>query len=247
VRIALLADIHANVEALDVCLDAARNARVDRYVFLGDLVGYGPDPVAVIDRVAILREAGAVVIQGNHDEAAAVTTPSAMSIHARRALDWTRQQLSTTHAAFLGGLPIIDEDGDRLYVHASAAAPGEWRYLHDNADAIASLAACRSRVTFCGHTHVPALFHAQGGRAPSHFRPQANTPVALSKLRRYIVVLGAVGQPRDRDPRACWGLYDTRDDTITLRREPYDVETTTAKIMAADLPEWLATRLIDGR
>lgn len=245
-RIALLTDIHANIEALDACLAAAEAVHVDAWVCLGDLVGYGPDPKAVVERIAGLRARGAVVIQGNHDEAAAAET-AAMSENARLAIDWTRARLSADERRFLRELPLQARDHDRLYVHASANDPAEWHYVDAPSTAGASLAATDARFTFCGHTHLPALYHALPGRAPAFFRPLADKPVPLSRLRRHVVVVGSVGQPRDRDPRACWGLFDTADNSIAMRRVPYDVDETMRKIKAAGLPEWLADRLAMGR
>lgn len=245
-RIGLFADIHGNAEAFDACLAAAREAGVEQFVFLGDIVGYGPDPARALDRVAELVQAGGVVVQGNHDEAVAAG-PRAMTSTARQAVDWTREQLGSAQREFLGALPLTHAEDDRLYVHASAREPAAWTYVHDRADADKSLAATEAFVTFCGHTHVPALFHALAGRRASHFRPLPGKAVPLSKLRRHVVVLGAVGQPRDRNPRACWGLYDTAERTVTMRREPYDIEATVRKINAAGLPEWLGERLFHGR
>lgn len=245
-RIALLTDIHANLEALDACIAAAAASRVDAWVCLGDIVGYGPDPSAVIDRIAGLGARGAVVIQGNHD-AAAAAEQAGMSEKARLAIEWTRARLTAEERRYLRELPLDHRDGDRLYVHASANDPAEWHYVDAPSTAGASLAATDARFTFCGHTHQPALYHAHAGRAPTYFRPHADKSVPLPRMRRHVVVVGSVGQPRDRDARACWGLFDTSDSSIVMRRVPYDVDATMRKIKAAGLPEWLADRLALGR
>src|SRR5215210_803430 len=126
--IALLSDIHGNREALTACLADAARAGAEHYVFLGDLVGYGADPVWVVDRVAEMVLAGAIAILGNHD--AAINNPTeSMNEAASAALKWTRTRLNTQHRSFLARLPLTAEDGDRLYVHASASAPDSWIYV----------------------------------------------------------------------------------------------------------------------
>jgi predicted phosphodiesterase len=161
-RIALMSDIHANREAFDACLVHARAAGVERHVFLGDFVGYGADPEWVVGTVMELVEDGAIAIAGNHDRAVGIER-GGMNDIARRAIDWTRGRLDVAAAAFLARLPLAIEDEDRLYVHADASAPAQWRYVEDRATAAASLAATRQRVTFCGHVHVPMLFDEDGG------------------------------------------------------------------------------------
>lgn len=245
-RIGLLTDIHANREALDAVLAAAAADRVDRFVLLGDLVGYGPDPEYVVERCARLVEDGAVCIKGNHDEAAIVSTYP-MSENARVAMDWTRRRLGADHARFLAALPMEKTEDDRLYVHASAEKPEKWLYVNSIAAAATCLAATPARYVFCGHTHKPAHFFSLGGRTPSVFVPIANTALPLSPIRRSVTVVGAVGQPRDGNAAACYGLLDLGERCITMRRVPYDSETTLSKIKAADLPAWLGMRLQVGR
>jgi diadenosine tetraphosphatase ApaH/serine/threonine PP2A family protein phosphatase len=241
--IALLADIHGNREALQACLADAERAGAERHVFLGDLVGYGADPAWVVDRVTAMVEAGAVALLGNHD--AAVLVPSRnMNAAAAAAIAWTRTRLSAAQRAFLGRLPLAIEDGERLYVHASADAPDTWTYVLGPLEAFDSLQATRHRLTFCGHTHIPALFE-EGARLPAH-RVPGKTPIRLLKKDRWLAVLGAVGQPRDRNPAACYGLLDDAHDTLTYVRVPYDVERAAHKILEAGLPEFLAERLTMG-
>ena len=214
-RTALLTDIHGNIEALAACLDHAAALGVERYVVLGDLVGYGPDPGAVVDRVQQLAEAGAIVLKGNHDEAIA-RGGERMNEVAAEAIRWTRDRLTAGQKTFLAGLPLTVREGDVLYVHASAARPAQWAYVNGIDAATTSLDATDARLTFCGHTHVPALFHRLPGRRVESYVPQPGKPVPFSRARRYLGVIGAVGQPRDRNPRACWGLLE--DAGLTLHR-----------------------------
>ncbi len=216
-RIALISDIHGNLEALEAVLSDVADAGIDRIACLGDVVGYGADPVAVVERVGELVGQGAVCLKGNHD-AAIETGTRGMNDTAAAALDWTARQLPDAHRGFLAGLPLAHEDGDILYVHASAARPATWPYVTSADEAAASLDATDARLTFCGHTHVPALFSILHGFAGTtgktvSFRPTAGRPVPLSRIRRHLAVMGSVGQPRDGDPRAAWVCTTRRRTT----------------------------------
>lgn len=245
-RIAVFTDIHANREALEACLADARRIGFDKLVFLGDLVGYGPDPQWVVDTVATEVQRGALAVLGNHD-AATLKRDDTMTEHAARAMVWTRGALNDKALAFLAALPLTVTLEDALFVHASARTPERWPYIIDRLGADACLAACEDRLIFVGHTHQPAMFHQLPGRPSQHFRPLANKPVPLTGRRRWAIVVGSVGQPRDQNPAAAWGFYDTGDNSYTQCRVAYDVETTVAKIAAADLPSWLGQRLTIGR
>jgi diadenosine tetraphosphatase ApaH/serine/threonine PP2A family protein phosphatase len=243
--IALFGDIHANREAFTACLDDAARLGVDRCVFLGDLVGYGADPVWVVERVAALFEAGAVGVCGNHD-AAALNPSESMAKLARTAIEWTRAQLGDAHRAFLARLPITLTEADRLYVHASAAAPDSWIYVRSAREAFQSFRATDQRLTFCGHTHIPTLFNESATSLPQQHEPADDKPIPLLAQRRWLAVIGAIGQPRDGNPDACYGLFDDATNTLTYVRVPYDVDIAARKIRAAGLPAALADRLTLG-
>lgn len=243
--IALMTDIHGNREAFTACRAHAEQAGVRRYVFLGDYVGYGADPGWVVDQVAALVRAGAVALLGNHDQAA-FSAGGDMNQVAREAIVWTRSRLEDRHREFLSSLPLSVEDGDRLYVHASAEAPARWPYVLGPDNARSSLLATRHRLTFCGHVHVPALYRLTETEKLADFRPKSGVAIPLLKHRRWLAVIGSVGQPRDRDPAACYGLYDDEQDTLTYVRVPYDVTTAARKIVDAGLPTVLAVRLEHG-
>jgi diadenosine tetraphosphatase ApaH/serine/threonine PP2A family protein phosphatase len=246
VLIAILSDIHANREAFEACIDAVGRDGADRIVLLGDIVGYGADPEWCVDRVRRLIEDGAVAVRGNHDDAAAKGTQS-MTSNARIAIDWTRNRLDNEARDFLGALPMRIEDEDRLYVHSDASAPASWRYVLDTDDARRHLAACTALVSFCGHTHRPAL-HCQAGMGRvTSFTPNSAEPIALTRQRQWLAVMGAVGQPRDGNPAAAYGLYDTGSREIRFCRVPYDAEAAARKVVEAGLPEALATRLLRGK
>lgn len=244
--IALLADIHANREALVAVLAHAREAGVQRHIFLGDVVGYGADPAFAIETVGEHVERGAVALLGNHD-AAIEDGSEGMNDMAAAAIAWTRDVLKPSHRAFLQRLPLAHEEGERLFVHASARAPATWPYVTEPRDAERSLAATDARTTFVGHVHVPMLFHMGPSGRAEYFRPVAGAAVPLLRQRRWLAVIGSVGQPRDGSAAAGYALLDTHKDTLTMQRVPYDVETAQRKIRAAGLPETLARRLSAGR
>jgi diadenosine tetraphosphatase ApaH/serine/threonine PP2A family protein phosphatase len=246
VLIAIFTDIHGNREALEACLAHAQRYPVDRYVFLGDLVGYGADPRFILDTVAEFAKRGAIVLLGNHDSAAS-GTPESMNVDAMLAIEWTRQQLNPAQRDFLASLPLTAEDDDRLYVHASAALPAAWDYVVDERAASRSLMATDAAITFCGHTHLPALFYMTATAKIAGFEPDAGVAMPLTPQRRWVAVIGAVGQPRDRNPAACYALYDDGPRTLTYIRVPYDVDTAARKIRDAGLPPFLAARLAWGR
>jgi diadenosine tetraphosphatase ApaH/serine/threonine PP2A family protein phosphatase len=245
-RIAILTDVHANREALDATLHVVRNVAPDQIALLGDLVGYGPDPVYAVEKAAELLDRGAVCLLGNHDEAV-VSNRFDMTSHARIAAEWTRQCLSPAHLEFLRYLPLAVRAGDRLYVHASAERPEKWSYIGDTEAAQRCFAATEVRDVFCGHTHVPAIYYKLGDKRPVVFLPRDNVAAPLSALRRHVVVVGSVGQPRDRNPAACFALLDTQRATVTMMRVAYDYDTTARKIEACGLPAWLGMRLKIGR
>lgn len=244
--IAFFSDVHGNREAFTACLADARRRGVARFVLLGDYVGYGADPAWVVETVAELVGRGAFAVMGNHD--AGVETPDpGMNPVATAALAWTREQLSPTHLGFLRSLPLSALDEGRLYVHANGWAPGDWGYVTSSVEAERSIRSVQQRWTFCGHTHVPMLYHMAPHRPPGEFEPLPNKPVPLAASRRWLAVMGSVGQPRDGNPAACYGLLRRDPLELTMVRVPYDAEEAARKILAAGLPESLARRLKTGR
>lgn len=241
-RIALLTDIHANREAFSAVLADLEQRQVGRVVMLGDIVGYGPDPAWCTDKAMELVAAGAVCIRGNHDAAVAEDDP-ALNITARRAILWTRPLLSEAQKAFLAERPLIHRDGDMLFVHASAHDPQDWIYITAETRAAASFRAVEDRLIFCGHVHVPALYSCDMGGAVRAQRIPMDMPVPLARSRRWLSVIGSVGQARDGVAAAGYALFDVAQNELTFRRVPYDVATTVAKLRAAGLPESLAMRL----
>ena len=246
-RLAILTDLHANREAVEAVLEHASGQRVDRYALLGDFVGYGADPAWVVDVVRAHVEAGAFAVQGNHDLAVAHGPTPTMRADPRFVVEWTRGQLDAEQIAFLARLPLTQQTGELLLVHANAWAPGEWDYVTGRAEALRSLHATRQRITFCGHMHEPRLYHVSPTGKAADFVPTAGMPIPLLAPRRWLAIPGAAGQPRDGDPAAAYAVYDDATLELTFWRVPYDVDTAVAKIIDAGLPQRLAVRLADGQ
>jgi diadenosine tetraphosphatase ApaH/serine/threonine PP2A family protein phosphatase len=246
VLLAIFSDIHANRQAFGACLDFARARGAERIVCLGDYVGYGADPEWAVETVMDLVEHGAVAVRGNHDNAIGTTTES-MNAMAQAAIEWTRGRLSAVQRRFLAELPLEVQEEDRLYVHSEASNPEKWRYVQSTSDAARSIAATAAHVTFCGHIHQPALYSMSAAAKMTSFVPTAGVPVQLLGGRRWLAVVGSVGQPRDGDPAASFALVDTTASEITYCRVPYDVEAAAARIRENGLPRWLADRLSVGK
>jgi diadenosine tetraphosphatase ApaH/serine/threonine PP2A family protein phosphatase len=240
--IALLADLHANREALSASLADARRRGVCRYIFLGDYVGYGADPSWVVDQVMSYVERGAVAVRGNHDHAV-FSFSEQMNPSAQAAIEWTRNQLDGSQRQFLHSLPFAIEEKHRLFVHASANDPANWPYVLGTHDAEASLNATGCRQTFCGHVHIPALYYLGAPGKIGYFVPVQGVGMPLSSRRKWLAVLGSIGQPRDHNPAACYALLDDERDLLTYIRIPYDTETAARKVREAGLPAGLSTRL----
>jgi diadenosine tetraphosphatase ApaH/serine/threonine PP2A family protein phosphatase len=246
-KLALFADLHANLEALTACLANAEHEGAEAHAFLGDLVGYGADPAAVLDVVAAHAARGAPVVLGNHDAAALDGRTDTMDKGAAAAIAWTRGELGASGRALLAGLPLVARRGEALFVHASADAPESWTYVADATRAGQSLAACDATWVFSGHVHVPALYYlAPGGRAVP-FTPVPGVAIPIPPRRRWLAIVGSVGQPRDGSAAACYAMCDLARATLTFHRVPYDVRTAAAKVRAAGLPDRLALRLEHGK
>jgi len=243
VRIALLTDVHANLEALLACLAHADRAGAARCVFLGDLVGYGADPAAVLGVVSGLVSRGGAAVLGNHDQATLEGPSPRMNPDARAAIAWTRARLGPAELGFLARLPLSLEENGRLYVHANAWAPERWEYVTSPFDAGHSMRATRCRLTFCGHMHTPALYHLGPDDRPGAFTPTPGTGIPLGRPRRWLAIPGSVGQSRDGNPAASYALLDDATDVLTFHRVPYDVEAAIRKIREAGLPPSFNTRL----
>ncbi|MBU1237709.1 MAG: metallophosphoesterase [Gammaproteobacteria bacterium] len=244
-KVAILSDVHANLEALVACLAHARREGAEEFAFLGDLVGYGADPCACIDVVRAHAACGAIVLRGNHDDAALGGLWADMNPVSRESAIWTRGRLGDAEREFLAALPYVVARDDLLFVHASAAEPKDWEYIAGTVAAGRCLAATGARIVFGGHVHQPMLYFSARDTV-SAFTPRPGVAVPLSKGRRWLVLGGSVGQPRDGNPAACYQLFDGVSRRLTFQRVAYDWITAATKVRSAGLPESLARRLEHG-
>lgn len=245
-RIALLADVHSNLEALSACLAHARREGAEHYAFLGDLVGYNADPRACLDIVRAKVEQGATVVRGNHDEACAEGLLEAMNLPARDAIYWTREQIDREARVWLADLPLLQRVDDATFVHASPEVPQSWTYITGERAAARGLAAAGTRLVFSGHVHQPTLYYTATSGDVRRFHPVPGVPVPLLAARRWLFIVGSVGQPRDGSSAACYAIYDAGSAMLTSYRVPYQHWEAARKVRAAGLPERLALRLETG-
>ena len=240
--IALLSDLHANASALEACLRHARDRGADRYAFLGDFVGYGADAARVVEVVAQFAAEGAFAVKGNHDEAIE-KRGAYFNEAAHAALDWARETLAESQKAFLASLPLVVRDQELCFVHASAASPERWDYIDSKSAAKRCADAAATRYTFCGHVHDQRLFFETTRGPMSEFVPSAGTPIPVRGQRRWVAIVGSVGQPRDRNPAAAYALFDRAREEITFHRVVYDAAAAADRIRRCGLPASLAFRV----
>jgi len=240
-RYAVISDIHSNLEALTAFVEAAENLDIDKTICLGDIVGYNANPNECIE---LIKKMGAQCLLGNHDSrVAGFEEPSDFNFHAAEAVYWTRGAISEENLEYLKKLPR------NILVNNSFLAVHGWindtdRYIMGQRDADRNFGLMNERkatlsLCFFGHTHVPAAYSMMG----EELSTVSANPFKLEKGVKYLVNPGSVGQPRDRDPRASFLVYDSRKKQVTFHRVDYDIHATAEKILAAGLPERLAERL----
>jgi predicted phosphodiesterase len=242
-RIAVLSDIHSNLEALGSVLEHAAELDIDRYVCLGDVVGYGANPNECIELLQSLPECPSIL--GNHD-AAVLKIPLNMRSTAREVVSWTRSKLSSSSLEYLKSMTDTITWDTMLFCHSNPYRPRNWYYVVEKTYINSSFARSKAKVLFVGHTHVPVAitrknFFCIYVRSPLH-----SMVVPVAENNRQIFNGGSVGQPRDGDPRAAYLIYDTSKMVIEFFRVPYDIESAAQKILSAGLPEIFARRLVAG-
>lgn len=250
-KLALLSDVHANERALEACLLHAQAQGATDWALLGDLVGYGAEPAAVVDRCQRMAQAGAAVLRGNH-EALAVNPPAQATRQGEHTARWTHERLSQAQRQWLMQLPLTAQRGRVFLVHASADHPEQWRYVEDEASASRSLQAAqqsRPEIHFVmgGHVHHQTLYYRGSAGQLMRFSPTAGVPIPVPAHRHWIATVGSVGQPRDGDPRAAYALLDLDKHQLTFWRVRYDHATAAQAVRSAGLDEALARRLESGR
>lgn len=241
-RYAILADIHANLTALQAVLaDMEKQGGADEVWCLGDTLGYGPDPHECLE---IVRARCSLCVAGNHDLAAIGKLDiSTFNQDAARAARWNGNQLTQDEISFLAGLPLKVEKGDFTLVHGSPREP-VWEYIMSAREAEENLTYFKTCHCLVGHSHAPIYF--KFGESCSTGKPSAGTELKLADYR-YIVNPGGVGQPRDSDPRAAYAVYDSEAGTLVFQRVSYDISAVQTRMQKAGLPLWLSERLSYGQ
>jgi len=249
-RIALLSDIHSNIQALQACLAHAAAQAPDQYAFLGDFVGYGAAPVEVMDVIMTYASRGAWVLLGNHDEMV-FSVQNTEATQASSSAEWTRMQLPEHQVEFLRTLPLQIQHEGNLFVHASAKDPGQWHYVDSEMRADQCMQAAeknfQAQRVFTGHVHHQTLYYRGADQKMMLFMPTPGASIPLSRQRTMVATIGSVGQPRDGDTRAMYALLDCAKNSLAFHRVPYLFSKTADDIRRAGLPEKLAQRIEAGR
>jgi diadenosine tetraphosphatase ApaH/serine/threonine PP2A family protein phosphatase len=239
-KYAILGDIHANIDALDVVLEDARSQGATHFACVGDVVGYNAAPVACLQRVQNLN---CVCVRGNHDHYCS-HDENLDNFHplAADVVAWTRKHLSDEQQAWLRNLRYVARIESFTMVHSTLDTPEGWGYVFDKLEAESNFTYQTSTVCFYGHTHVPLAFEKT-----DTIRYGLYEKIRLGLGKKYFINVGSVGQPRDGDPRAAYVLFDLDEDLVELRRVPYDIDKAQSRITEAGLPSRLAARLAVGR
>jgi len=239
-KYAIIADIHGNLDAFQVVLEDIRAQKATHIVCLGDVVGYNAQPKECLD---IIRQMNIPCVKGNHDDYCSTENHlDGFNPHAAEAVHWTREQLGAEDKQWLRELKYSRMAANFTMVHATLDAPERWGYVFDKLAAAASFPYQNTQMCFFGHTHVPVAFMRD-----TVVRGGTYSKFKVDPSKKYFINVGAVGQPRDNNPKCAYVIYDMDLQTIELRRLEYDIASAQKKILAAGLPERLAERLAFGR
>lgn len=240
-KYAILSDIHGNLEAFRSVLDEVRRHKVEKYLCLGDIVGYGANPNECLE---LLRSLNPVAVLGNHDAAVCgLTGLEKFTPRASQAILWTTRELKTSGREYLASLPLVRSLGEITIVHSNLVCPDNWFYIHTPQDASPSFDRLSGSLGFFGHSHRPAIYRRNGGWI-DHL---PGSEVVISRQRQYLINVGSVGQPRDHDPRASFAVFDDESGEFNIIRIKYPIHKAQKKIRAAGLPVRLADRLAEGK
>ncbi len=239
-KYAIFGDIHGNIDALNTVMEDARENECEKFVCLGDIVGYNAAPGECLD---LIRDLDCPVVRGNHDHYCS-TDASLDDFHplAAKVITWTREKLSEDQIQFLRDLKYSRTVGGFTIVHSTLDMPDKWGYVFEELEAETHFNYQTTAVCFHGHTHVPLFFEKSTG-----VRRDFYTTIKIGLGKKYFINIGSVGQPRDGDPRAAYVIYDTKKKEVELRRVEYDIAAAQQKIRDAGLPERLALRLEKGK
>jgi len=240
-RYAIFGDVHANLEALEAVLDKMSRDKPDKYICIGDLIGYGANPCECIDKIRALNP---IVVAGNHDYAAVgLLNIDFFNSYAFKAIEWTRLQLNAQYIKFLQQTKLLYKGDNITAVHSSPYSPEMFEYIENNFDVQLALNEMKTSVCFVGHSHIPMSFSMTRGVVSFSSEPY----VQVGKGNKVIINVGSVGQPRDENPNASYAIYEVEEGMVWIKRVEYDIEKAARKIIDAGLPDVLAERIKYGR
>ena len=243
-RYAFISDIHANLEALEAVLEDIETQNINDTICLGDIVGYGANPNECVD---LVRKRCSVVLLGNHDAAAVeLLSTQHFNIHAKIAIEWTTQTLRRETKNYLTELPMKETVDPITLVHATPYEPNMWYYITSLEEAAFNFQFFETRVCMVGHTHIPIIIVLDSQK---ELYVHQDMGIRLGDVdgARLLINVGSVGQPRDRNPKSCYGIFDSESGEFSYRRVAYNIDKTQQKMKKIKMPEFLISRLEDGR
>lgn len=241
-RYALISDIHSNLEAFQAVLKDIEKVGVDNTLFLGDIVGYGPNPNECLDLLFTVAD---ISLAGNHDWAAVELTSSEyFNPYAKAAMEWTVEVLRDDLKDFLRRTRPTDMFNGIHLAHSSPKNPEQWRYIMSQEEALESYSHIDGSICFIGHSHVPVVIEFT---SPTEAHAMRTDKIVLDPELKHIVNIGSVGQPRDSNHDACWVMYDSDIGSVEFRRVPYDISAVQKKMADAGIAQYLIDRLSEGR
>jgi predicted phosphodiesterase len=239
-RYGIFSDVHSNLEAFNAASDYFKKERIDKYIFLGDIVGYGANPRECIH---CLKNLNPLCIAGNHDWAVIDKLGiEYFNEYAAEAIIWTKKELSLEDIGYLQSFKLTYEEADFICAHGSLEEAAGFKYILGINDALRNFSLLKQRLLFIGHSHRAEIYAYRAGEATYVL----DAEIKLKKESKYIINVGSVGQPRDRDPRACVCIYDSDEDIVILERFAYNIQKTADKILDKRLPPLFASRLYIG-
>jgi len=241
-RYGIFSDVHSNLEALEAVILAFQKEEIDRYLCLGDIVGYGANPKECIQKVRSLTD---ICCAGNHDWATVnLFALDYLNSEAAFAVLWTKRLLNAQEKSYLEALKLVYKNKDLVLVHGTLDNPQEFNYLTNVYIAEETFRLMETNICFIGHTHIPSIFNKVGN---DHVYCFKESNIRLEEKSKYIINVGSVGQPRDGNPKAAFCVYDTKTKEVQIKRTGYDIKTARKKILNEEMPEFLGDRLIIGR
>lgn len=243
-RFAFISDIHANLEALEAVLNDIKGQNVDEVICLGDIVGYGANPNECIE---LVKSHCPETLLGNHDAAAVeLLSTQHFNIHAKIAIEWTEQNLKKENRNYLSALPLKTTKDSMTLVHATPYEPNMWYYITSLEEAAFNFQFFDTQICLVGHTHIPIIIILDNDK---ELYVHQDSHVNMGKLEgaRFLINVGSVGQPRDRNPKSCYGILDTAEKEFYYRRISYNIDKAQSKMKKIKMPDFLITRLEEGR